>query len=156
MNIKLVFLLAILVTALSWNFRANPFRGVPEVTSANQQLQYFDQILDHYSYLPAQFWKQRYYVDDSHFTHNGPVMLLIGGEGPCGGISETSWTYSLAQQTGALIIALEHRYYGESLPLRQASFEIANMKYLSSKQALRDIAFFIEQVKKNHWYDVSE
>lgn len=54
-----------------------------------------------------------------------------------------------------MIIALEHRYYGESLPLRQASFETTNMKYLSSKQALRDIAFFIEQVNKNHWYDVS-
>jgi len=96
MNIKVVLLLGVIVTALSWNFRANPFRGTPEDASPNQKVQYFDQILDHFSYLPAQLWKQRYYVDETHFTHKGPVMLIIGGEGPCGGVSETSWTYLLA------------------------------------------------------------
>ena len=62
----------------------------------------------------------------------------------------------MAEKTNALIIALEHRYYGDSLPFRQESFETSNMKYLSSKQALRDIAFFIEQVKRNKWYNISD
>lgn len=54
------------------------------------------------------------------------------------------------------MISLEHRYYGESLPFRSTSFETFNLKYLNSKQALKDIAFFIEQVKKNKWYGITE
>ena len=30
------------------------------------------------------------------------------------------------------------------------------MRYLSSKQALKDTAFFIEEVKRNKWYNVGE
>jgi len=42
----------------------------------------------------------------------------------------------------ALLVSLEHRYYGESQPFE--SWATENMEYLSSKQALADIAHFIE------------
>lgn len=81
--------------------------------NVNQQVQYFDQVLDHFSYLPPEMWKQRYFVDDSHFGHHsGPVILVLCGEGPCGGVSENSWVGKIAQENQALIISLEHRYYG--------------------------------------------
>lgn len=49
-------------------------------TYTNQQVQYFDQILDHYSYLPPQFWKQRYFVNSAYFDpQHGPVILYICG-----------------------------------------------------------------------------
>lgn len=50
---------------------------------------------------------------------------------------------------------MEHRYYGESLPFRAQSFTNQNLKYLNSKQALKDIAFFIEELKRNKWYSIS-
>ena len=86
-----------------WKFN-NPYEEVVEV-GGEQVVQFFDQLLDHYSYLPPIFWKQRYYVKNSFFdTHKGPVILILGGEGPCNGISETSWIASIAKQTKALII----------------------------------------------------
>jgi len=41
------------------------------------------------------------------------------------------------------------------MPFRSDPLSLSNLKYLSSKQALKDIAFFIEEVKKNKWHDVT-
>ena len=46
----------------------------------------------------------------------------------------------LLPQVGGLILALEHRYYGESVPAEDLDTE--NLRWLSSKQALADIAHF--------------
>lgn len=139
---RFVPLLALLALAACWQFN-NPF---PQDAPApqGQKVQLFDQILDHFSYLPPQFWKQRYYVTDTYFDpKTGPVLLYLCGEGICNGVSDQSWTAQLAKDTKALILALEHRFYGESLPFRAQSFTTDNLRLLNSKQALKDIAFFI-------------
>ncbi|KAL2346139.1 hypothetical protein Fmac_000139 [Flemingia macrophylla] len=46
----------------------------------------------------------------------------------------------LAKKFGAALISLEHRYYGKSSLF--SSLETENLKYLSSKQALFDLAGF--------------
>lgn len=48
--------------------------------------------------------------------------------------------FELAKQHSALVIALEHRFYGESFPT--ADMSDANLAYLSSEQALGDLARF--------------
>lgn len=115
---QIAIFLAMISIIQCWNFN-NPYNHDPTLTYQNQRVQLFDQILDHYSYLPPQFWKQRYYVTDTYFDpKTGPILLYICGEGICNGVSDQSWTTSIAKDTKALIIALEHRYYGESLPFR--------------------------------------
>jgi thymus-specific serine protease len=52
------------------------------------------------------------------------------------------WT--LAQEHNALMISLEHRYYGESQPVPDMSN--SNMKYLTSEQALEDVARFVSYI----------
>lgn len=42
---------------------------------------------------------------------------------------------------GALLMSLEHRYYGDSQPFADHSTD--NLQYLTSEQALADIANFI-------------
>jgi serine protease 16 len=44
----------------------------------------------------------------------------------------------------ALILALEHRYYGQSQPFPDLS--TPNLRFLSSRQALQDIALFHEYI----------
>lgn len=44
---------------------------------------------------------------------------------------------------GALLISLEHRYYGASQPFDDWSTE--NFEFLTSEQALADIANFIDR-----------
>jgi hypothetical protein len=60
---------------------------------------------------------QRYFVNDQFFKHNGPVFLMIGGEGE----ATSKWMHKgawiqYAQKFGALCFQLEHRFYGKSRP----------------------------------------
>ncbi|WMV18085.1 hypothetical protein MTR67_011470 [Solanum verrucosum] len=56
--------------------------------------------------------------------------------------SSTRWGLGrvLAKKFGAAVVSLEHRYYGKSTPFK--SLATGNLKYLSSKQALFDLAAF--------------
>ena len=54
----------------------------------------------------------------------------------------------LAKERGAYVAALEHRYYGQSHPFDKLTTE--NLQYLSSKQALADLASFIEFLKEKN------
>lgn len=68
-------------------------------------------------------------------------MVFISGEGAGAPywVSESEATY-FAEQYGGLVIELEHRFYGASFPTENASTE--NLRYLSSEQALADLAWF--------------
>lgn len=44
----------------------------------------------------------------------------------------------------AMLITLEHRYYGISQPF--VNWSTPNLRYLNSRQALADTAYFIDQM----------
>lgn len=48
-----------------------------------------------------------------------------------------------------MVITLEHRYYGASQPFGNVSMQTELMKYLTVENALEDLAYFINFVKKN-------
>ncbi|KAF5960949.1 hypothetical protein HYC85_002158 [Camellia sinensis] len=105
----------------------------------NQEL-WFNQTLDHFSPYDHRQFPQRYYEFVDHFLPpKGPIFLKICGEGPCNGIPN-DYVSVLAKKFGAAVVSLEHRYYGKSSPFNSLTTE--NLKYLSSKQALFDLAAF--------------
>ena len=56
--------------------------------------------------------------------------------------------FDLSAELSALVIFIEHRYYGESLPFGPASFkDKQHLGYLTSEQALADFAILITEVK---------
>jgi len=60
---------------------------------------------------------KRYQVNQKYYKKDGPVFLMIGGEGPI----SAKWMYSgawmdYAEEFNALCLQLEHRYYGKSHP----------------------------------------
>lgn len=67
---------------------------------------------------------------------------MIGGEGEATAkwMVEGAWI-DYAKRFGALCFQLEHRYYGKSHPFPDLSTK--NLQYLSSQQALADLATFI-------------
>ncbi|EKX34652.1 hypothetical protein GUITHDRAFT_158798 [Guillardia theta CCMP2712] len=113
---------------------------------------WFSQRVDHFSDSP-ETWMQRYFVNETFFRMgSGPVFLCVGGEGPpmteqvvVTGENHCALMVHLARIHGALILALEHRYYGESHPRKDLSVE--NMRFLSSRQALEDIASFHSHIR---------
>ena len=61
----------------------------------------------------------------------------------------------MAQRYMALVVVLEHRYYGESLPFGNDSYKLENMQWLNSEQALKDLAYFSEHLSTNHMYKIN-
>ncbi|KAF6021118.1 hypothetical protein EB796_020571 [Bugula neritina] len=103
---------------------------------------WFDQVLDHFNPQDLRSWKQRYFINDTFYKPGGPVFLQIGGEGTADPIwMVTGACVDYAEQYSALIFQVEHRYYGKSHPVTDLS--TPNLKYLSSEQALEDLAYFI-------------
>ncbi|KAG0579592.1 hypothetical protein KC19_4G109100 [Ceratodon purpureus] len=113
----------------------------PDDYYVTKQPFWFSQRLDHFASQDRRAFPQRYYHFQSFFDrpHSGPIFLRICGEGTCSGISN-DYLVVLAKQFGAAIVCLEHRYYGESSPFKELTTD--NLKYLSSKQALFDLASF--------------
>ncbi|XP_061781402.1 thymus-specific serine protease [Nerophis lumbriciformis] len=103
--------------------------------------QWFIQKLDHFNGADSRVWNQRYFVNDAFYKPGGPVFLMIGGEGPANPawMQHGTWlTY--AEKLGAICFMLEHRFYGKSHPTADLSTE--NLRFLSSRQALADLAHF--------------
>ncbi|KAI2656466.1 hypothetical protein H4Q32_013411 [Labeo rohita] len=99
--------------------------------------QWFIQKLDHFNGADT----RRYFVNDTFYRPGGPVFLMIGGEGPANPAWMQYGTWQLyAQKLGALCLLLEHRFYGKSHPTEDLS--TANLRFLSSRQALADLAHF--------------
>jgi hypothetical protein len=101
---------------------------------------WFSQRLDHYSPTDHRQFNQRYYEFLDYFqAHDGPIFLKVCGEYSCDGIAN-DYMAVLAKKFGAAIVSLEHRYYGKSFPFKESTTH--NLQYLSSKQALFDLASF--------------
>ncbi|CAH1101926.1 unnamed protein product [Psylliodes chrysocephalus] len=115
---------------------------------------WFTQHLDHFNPNDEREWQQRYFVNDEFFntTSRNVAFLQIGGEGEATAdwMTNGSW-YLYAQDFKPILFQLEHRYYGKSHPTEDISTE--NLVYLTSQQALADLAFFIEAM--NEQYELS-
>ena len=117
-----------------------------EARAAPEDL-YFTQRLDHFDGSVNGTFQQRYFLNATYFTADGPVFLCVGGEGPALDASvlyhsvHCSDATELAARAGALLVALEHRYYGRSVPV-SAERGAMRLRHLSSQQAVGDIAAF--------------
>jgi len=113
---------------------------------------YFKSLQDHFQASNFNTWNQAYYVNDTFWKGgNAPVFLCVGGEGPQ--ITEHVVSDSVhcnvavewLEETGAIMFAVEHRYYGchnrSACPVDDLDAPDA-LKFLSSKQAHMDLAAF--------------
>eukprot|EP01017_Pseudomicrothorax_dubius_P002878 TRINITY_DN1025_c0_g1_i13.p1 TRINITY_DN1025_c0_g1~~TRINITY_DN1025_c0_g1_i13.p1 ORF type:complete len:389 (-),score=100.83 TRINITY_DN1025_c0_g1_i13:396-1562(-) len=116
---------------------------------------WFDfQKLDHFNPSDSRTFRQRYWTMDLYWDRErGPVLFWLCGEYTCPGIRKTRlFPVLLAQRFNALIIVLEHRYYGASQPFEDWS--LPNLKWLTVQQALDDTAYFVNFIKTNDEFHV--
>ena len=100
----------------------------------------FTTDLDHFSF-DAQTTDIRVITDDRFYQPGGPVLFYTGNEGAIELFCEnTGFQREAAEQLGAKIVFMEHRYYGKSIPDDK-------MKYLSAEQALADYAHYLDNLK---------
>lgn len=109
---------------------------------------YFTQLIDH-DHPDLGTFQQRYYVDDSYANGaDSPVFFYICGEASCEPRVLNGAIREHAKQYHARLVALEHRYYGVSLP--RSSFSKDDLKYLTTDFALRDLAAFRNSMQFQH------
>ncbi|WOO84920.1 putative extracellular serine carboxypeptidase [Vanrija pseudolonga] len=105
----------------------------------------FDQPISHFDKTVNGTFCHRYWADASHYKEGGPIFLLDGGETSGEDrlpFLETGIAQILANATNGLAIVLEHRYYGESVPVK--SFSTDDLRFLNNNEALEDSAYFIK------------
>lgn len=129
----------------------------PPVTPAGMfksleiETQWFENYVDHFSPQDTRKFQQRWFENREFFDaaadakSKAPVFVYIGSEGQLSANWVTSGLmHTYGKEHGALLVALEHRYYGQSQPMADHSVE--NLRYLTSEQALEDLSTFIR------WY----
>eukprot|EP01039_Chlorochromonas_danica_P003870 gene3870-4228_t len=118
---------------------------------------FFEQVLDHFDVHNNVTFKQRYFVNETYWSKeaDAPVFLCVGGEGPpldrtvlvnsvhCNDMVE------IASKHGALLLALEHRYYGPSTPFG-LDYSSDKLKWLTTEQALNDLAAFHRYISSKY------
>lgn len=157
LNMQLLLLLPIILSAINTSTAWRTFLrgrnkygniGEPTLSSKIYMLpeeKWFTQYLDHFNPTDARVWEQKYFVNSNFYKPNGPIFLMIGAEG----IANVKWMVEgqwieYAKEFGAMCFYLEHRFYGNSHPTPDLS--VKNLIYLSSQQALADLAYFIQNI----------
>jgi dipeptidyl-peptidase II len=104
---------------------------------------FVDQIIDHFTYDSTDTFRQKYMVYDKFWSpRRGPVFFYFGNEGGIEDFYNNSGAmFEYAPQFDALLVFLEHRYYGTSQPFQDNE----NLRYLTIEQALADATVFLSQ-----------
>ncbi|EFC49265.1 peptidase S28 [Naegleria gruberi] len=110
------------------------------------------QRLDHFDPQNTETFQQRFWVNDTMWQGKN-VFIIIGGEGPASSKYLTGHFVinEYGKKHGALLAALEHRFYGESVPRKSLATD--NLRYLTSEQALQDLVEFRSLLVKKYRMD---
>ncbi|KTC91507.1 S28 family serine protease [Fluoribacter dumoffii] len=122
----------------------------PLLAEQTIKLGYFKQLIDHNNPGTGNFY-QRYYIDESYGPEmDAPVFFYICGEAACSKRALNGAIRNYAQKFHAKLVALEHRYYGDSLPFNTLSTE--HLRFLTTEAALDDLAAFQRHLKnERNW-----
>lgn len=107
-----------------------------------------DQPLDHFNKSNPHRWTQCYQLLDIYYETGGPILLLAGFErGLYPYEILISQLFNYARELNGAVLAIEHRYYGLSLPFGTASFSVPNMQWLTIDNAIADFAAVLQDFK---------
>lgn len=139
-------------------FLLDPARAVQASVAEDFVTSFYDQTLDHFNYRPESYstFKQRYVVNSKHWggtDYGAPIFAFLGAEAPIDGdIATAGFLTDNAAQFRALLVYIEHRFYGESIPygmtFEKAIGDADTRGYFSSAQALADYAEILIYLKQ--------
>lgn len=95
-----------------------------------------------------------YWYSTLHYQQGGPVIVMQGGEGGSDEKYDSSslvntlrhhYLGELVKRTHALLVYVDHRFYGASIPDR--GWETSNLRFLTTEQAVADSHYFATHAK---------
>eukprot|EP00727_Mastigamoeba_balamuthi_P009647 m51a1_g5304 putative C-tail anchored protein, serine protease domain (545) ;mRNA; r:262506-265085 len=119
----------------------------PDVPAPQEK--WFTQRLDHLNASDTRTFRQRYLLYTEEYRAGGPLFFTAGGESDVyGGYRHNGLQFELAKQLHAMILYVEHRFYGESLPYGPVgSYVRGVIEKLTVEQAMADNVAVIAHVK---------
>ncbi|XP_027343372.1 lysosomal Pro-X carboxypeptidase-like [Abrus precatorius] len=134
----------------------------PQIMSSSQLPEdlktfYYTQRLDHFNYKPDSYttFQQRYMINFKYWggaKSSAPIFAFFGAEAPVDeDIYYVGFLRDNAPQFNALIVYIEHRYYGKSIPFgsrKEAMRNASTRGYFNSAQAIADYAAVLLHIKK--------
>ncbi|XP_055693623.1 putative serine protease K12H4.7 [Lutzomyia longipalpis] len=100
------------------------------------------QWLDHTNPQDDRKWRMRFFANEEFYVEGGPIFIFVGGEWSASAeFVMGGHVYDMAKEFHGYLFYTEHRFYGKSQPTSNLSLE--NLRYLTSEQALADLAHFI-------------
>ncbi|KAI8321701.1 hypothetical protein GQ54DRAFT_261333, partial [Martensiomyces pterosporus] len=111
----------------------------------------FIQPLDHFakpnSSSSTLTLPQIYYVDSQYYKASGPVVLYsVGERAALESDLRSGWISDLARLTNGLLVLLEQRFYGASVPSTASlAQDPGPLRYLTVEQMMADIRRFIQE-----------
>ncbi|XP_004924048.1 putative serine protease K12H4.7 isoform X1 [Bombyx mori] len=117
-------------------------------SARNVQQNWVTMPVDHFDPQNTETFQMRFMYNEEFFGGNGyPIFILVGGEWTIvEGWLRAGNMFEMARENRGYQIYTEHRYYGQTLPYRD--FTTENLQYLNVDQALADLAYFINEMKK--------
>ncbi|OCK73876.1 hypothetical protein K432DRAFT_410339 [Lepidopterella palustris CBS 459.81] len=112
-------------------------------------VQQFTQTLDHGSSDNITF-QQDYQLDTTRFKPGGPILFYQGAENSQINCIEYNHFDDIADELGAIVAGLEHRFFGDSFPdgVSEASVSAKDWASLNLENVLLDSVTFVEWIKK--------
>ncbi|KAF5471030.1 hypothetical protein F2P56_011507 [Juglans regia] len=115
---------------------------------------YYNQTLDHFNYRPDCYstFQQKYVINSKYWggpNSNAPIFAFLGAEEP---LDSDLFSIGFLSDNAPQFQALQHRYYGKSIPFgsREEAFRNAStLGYFNSAQAIADYADVLLHLKKN-------
>ena len=116
----------------------------------------FTQKLDHFDALSKATFNQVAEVNLDYYNSSSPRLIFyISGEQTLNtNRINNGPLLEFAKRSGSLISSLEHRFFGSSVPVDLTTDNLK--KYLTTAQALEDIAVFIKYLKERYCKDKSD
>ncbi|KAJ0083416.1 hypothetical protein Patl1_30534 [Pistacia atlantica] len=118
----------------------------------------FNQTLDHFNYRPESYttFQQRYVINFKYWggaNASAPILAFFGAEENIEEDINCGFLTDMGPEFKALLVYIEHRYYGKSVPLttREEALKNASARgYFNSAQAIADYAAVLIHVQKKY------
>ena len=111
---------------------------------------YSTQPIDHFDLTNTKTINIRYFINDTYKTKTAPLLVDLGGEGTqkAAAVGGRFVLNQYAEKYQSLMLAIEHRFYGKSIP--EGGLTQENLGYLSAAQAMEDFIMVINEIKKEY------
>ncbi|XP_011005222.1 PREDICTED: lysosomal Pro-X carboxypeptidase-like isoform X2 [Populus euphratica] len=118
---------------------------------------FYNQTLDHFNYRPESYdtFLQRYLINSKYWggaNACAPILVYLGAEAPIDeDLDVIGFLVDTAAEFSSLLVYVEHRYYGKSIPFgsrEEALKNASTLGYFNSAQAIADYAAIIIHIKK--------